>query len=82
MGTVTDSRSVGRGSAGRGSALLLDHCGRLDRLMDGGRRPGRERLEGLIGPDLAGVLVRALSGDHRLVRPRWADGLREAGWPG
>ena len=73
MGAAAGSRYVGRGSA-----LLLDHCGRLDRLMGGGRRPGRERLEGLIGPDLAGGLVRALSGDHRLVRPRWADGLREA----
>ena len=78
MGTATDSTSVGRDSVGRGSALLLDHCGRLDQLIRGAHRPGRERLEGLIGPDLASSLVRALSGDHRLVTPRWADYVREA----
>jgi hypothetical protein len=74
VGTAADIT----GSMGRGTALLLDHCRRLDQPPGAGRRPGRERLEGLIGPDLAGGLVRALSGDHRLVRPRWADGLREA----
>jgi hypothetical protein len=73
--------TVGIGeSVGRGTTLLIDHCRRLERLTAAARRPAPpgERLEGLIGPDLAGGLVRALSGDHRLVRPRWADGLREA----
>lgn len=67
-----------RDSVGRGSALLLDHCDRLDRLIAGERPSSRERLQALIGPELAGSLIRALSGDHRLVRPRWADALRDA----
>jgi hypothetical protein len=77
MGTANE---IG-GSVRRGTTLLIDHCSRLDRLTGGSRRParpGQERLEGLIGPDLAGGLVRALSGDHRLARPRWADGIGEA----
>ena len=53
-------------------------CGAYDDLATTFGTVPAERLEGLIGPDLAGGLVRALSGDHRLVRPRWADGLREA----
>jgi hypothetical protein len=62
----------------RGSALLLDHCRRLEELMRGDRPPARERLERLVGPKLSAGLVRALSGDHRLVSPRWADRLGEA----
>lgn len=77
MGT---SNEIGE-PVGRGTALLVDHCSRLDRARGGSRRParpGRERLERLIGPDLAGGLVRALSGDHRLARPSSAEGLGEA----
>jgi hypothetical protein len=77
MGAASD---IGQ-SVGRGTALLIDHCRRLDCLTGRTRcpaRPSRERLERRIGADLAGGLVQALSGDHRLVRPRWTDRLRKA----
>lgn len=52
----------------RGTSLLLDHCSLVGRLTGPGRASARERLERRVGQDLARVLVRGLSGDHR-VRP-------------
>ena len=49
--------------AARGANLLLAHCAALD-LDRGGRASARERLEALIGPDLARRLLR-LSGAYR-----------------
>jgi hypothetical protein len=49
---------------GRGAALLLEHCAALDRL-DHVRLPARDRLSSVLGVELAGLLLRALSGDHR-----------------
>jgi hypothetical protein len=45
------------------SELLLEHCHALD--IDSWRRPtAAARLEALIGKELAGRLVRALSAAH------------------
>ena len=42
------------------SELLLEHCHALD--IDAGSRPtAKDRLEALVGKELAGRLVRALS---------------------
>lgn len=54
--------SAAHDERGRGAALLLEHCSALERL-DGDRPSAFERLEGLIGPDLASRLVSALAGD-------------------
>lgn len=53
---------------GCGSGLLLDHCARIDLLFtrDGGGAVAR--LETAVGPDLARILLRALTGDHGLRR--------------
>jgi hypothetical protein len=48
----------------RGAALLLEHCAALERL-DQARLPARDRLMSAVGDELAGLLLRALSGDHR-----------------
>jgi hypothetical protein len=48
----------------RGAALLLEHCAALER-PDEPRPPARERLKSVVGVELAGLLLRALSGDHR-----------------
>jgi hypothetical protein len=46
------------------SELLLEHCHALD--IDSRRRPtAAERLEALVGKELAGRLVRALSSATR-----------------
>jgi len=50
----------------RGSALLLDHCHRLERLTGPEGRAARERLEIAVGSDLVRVLLAALVGDHGL----------------
>jgi len=44
----------------RGDALLLEHCRAIDRLT-GGRRPAAERLDEALGPELAHMLLWALS---------------------
>ena len=44
---------------GRGTALLLAHCAALTE-----REPARERLEAVVGPELARLLVLALCGRH------------------
>jgi hypothetical protein len=50
----------------RGSALLLEHCASLERLVAGERRRrAHGRLEATLGPELACVLVRALATDYR-----------------
>jgi hypothetical protein len=45
---------------GRGVELLLEHCAALARLDDVRPSP-RERLEALVGDELARTLVRALA---------------------
>jgi hypothetical protein len=48
---------------GRGAALLLEHCAAMDRL--GEPRPSPlERLEALVGCDLARMLLTALIGQN------------------
>jgi hypothetical protein len=49
----------------RGSVLLLRHCAELGRLTGAEGRNAAERLEVALGPELARILVGALSGDHR-----------------
>jgi hypothetical protein len=46
---------------GRGADLLLAHCDALTR-VDDARPPVSERLEELVGSDLARLLVGALAG--------------------
>jgi hypothetical protein len=48
----------------RGAGLLLAHCAAIERLDDA-RPPAFERLQGVLGGDLARFLVGALAGDHR-----------------
>jgi hypothetical protein len=49
-------------SGRRGLDLLAAHCAGLDRLLlEPETPPARERLEALVGPDLAHKLVFALS---------------------
>jgi hypothetical protein len=46
---------------GKGAALLLEHCAALDLHDEDVRPPAFERLEALIGAELAGRLVQALA---------------------
>jgi hypothetical protein len=48
---------------GRGAELLLEHCAALARLDDVRPSP-RERLQAVVGDELAHTLVRALGGAH------------------
>ena len=49
---------------GRGPGLLIAHCEALDGASE---RPSiAHRLERLLGPDLARLLLFALAGDHRV----------------
>ena len=48
----------------RGAALLLEHCAALGRLGHP-RRPPLARLEAVLGPELAHVLVHGLAGRPR-----------------
>jgi hypothetical protein len=48
----------------RGPARLLEDCAALERL-DHTRLPARDRLQRVIGYELAGLLLRALAGNHR-----------------
>lgn len=48
----------------RGSALLIQHCARLDVLVACEGAGGVARLELALGRELAAVLLRALTGDH------------------
>ncbi|MCC6222359.1 MAG: hypothetical protein IT201_02580 [Thermoleophilia bacterium] len=48
----------------RGSALLIQHCARLDVLVACEGAGGVARLELELGRELATVLLRALTGDH------------------
>ena len=50
----------------RGAELLLAHCAAVGRLDPGGCSPF-ERLEALVGGELAGLLVRALGTTRRPV---------------
>jgi len=52
---------------GRGAELLLEHCAALSRL-DHFRPLPFERLEAVVGRDLARALLRALS-EHNGARP-------------
>lgn len=49
---------------GRAVTRLLDHCVRLSGLSEA-KPHARERLEAVIGGELAHRLVGALAGDHR-----------------
>jgi hypothetical protein len=49
---------------GKAVSRLLDHCARVRGLTDS-RPRARERLEVVLGGELAHRLVGALSGDHR-----------------
>lgn len=48
---------------GKAVSRLLDHCARLTGLAEA-RPVARERLEAVLGGELAHRLVGALSGDH------------------
>ena len=52
-------------SDGRAVSRLLDHCARLTGLTEA-RPVARERLESVLGGELARRLVGALAGDHRV----------------
>jgi hypothetical protein len=47
----------------RGPARLLEHCAAMERL-DQTRPSAHDRLQHVIGCELAGFLLRALAGDH------------------
>jgi len=66
---MTEHAGKPRSLRSRGTALLLDHCARLDRLLASEPPRPRERLDSSLGPDLSRLLVRSLAGDHAL-RPR------------
>jgi hypothetical protein len=51
---------------------LLDHCVRLSSLSQAPPR-GRERLEAVVGGELAQRLVSALAGDHRIPARSFGD---------
>jgi hypothetical protein len=59
----TDVKAVSR---------LLEHCVRVTGLVEAPPR-GRERLEAVLGGELAHRLVGALAGDHRLPARSFAD---------
>lgn len=59
----TDGKAVNR---------LLDHCVRATGLTEA-RPRGRDRLEVVLGGELAHRLVGALAGDHRLPARSFAD---------
>ena len=59
----TDSRAVSR---------LLEHCARVSVIAEAPPR-ARERLEALIGGELAHRLVGALAGDHRIPARSFVD---------
>ena len=44
----------------RGVPRLLEDCAAIERLIGGDLRPARERLDSLLGHELAGLLHRAL----------------------
>ena len=52
-------------SDGRAVTRLLDHCARWSGRAEA-RPVGRERLESVLGGELARRLVGALAGDHRV----------------
>lgn len=57
---------------GKAVSRLLDHCVRVTRLAEAPPR-GRDRLEDVVGGELAHRLVGALAGDHRLPARSFAD---------
>jgi hypothetical protein len=57
---------------GKAVSRLLDHCCGVTRLAQV-RPRARERLEVALGGELAGRLVGALSGDHRLPARAFGD---------
>jgi hypothetical protein len=57
---------------GKAVSRLLDHYARVAGLAES-RPPGRERLEAVLGGELAHRLVGALAGDHRIPARSFAD---------
>jgi hypothetical protein len=55
-------------AAVRGRARLLEDCAVLERL-DEARTPARDRLQHVLGYELAGFLLRALVRDYRRRSP-------------
>jgi hypothetical protein len=51
-------------SPARGPARLLEDCAALER-FDEARPSARDRLQHVLGHELAGLLLRALAGNHR-----------------
>jgi hypothetical protein len=56
---------------GRAVSRLLDHCARLS-VLDA-RPRARERLDAVLGGELAQRLVGALAGDHRIPARSFVD---------
>ncbi len=59
-------------SDGRAVSRLLDHCARLTGRVEA-RPVARERLESVLGGELARRLVGALAGDHRVPARSFVD---------
>jgi hypothetical protein len=57
---------------GKAVSRLLDHCTQISGLVESPPR-GRDRLEAVLGGELARRLVGALAGDHRLPARSFAD---------
>jgi hypothetical protein len=59
--------AAGRSRVGstRGVPRLLQDCAAFDRLIGGDLRPARERLDAILGQELAGLLFQALLPERR-----------------
>jgi hypothetical protein len=55
-----DAAGRSRVGTGRGTPRLLQDCAALERMIGTDLRPARERLESILGRELAGLLYRAL----------------------
>jgi hypothetical protein len=55
-----DAAGRSRVENARGVPRLLEDCAALERMIGGDLRPARERLDSILGHELAGLLHRAL----------------------
>jgi hypothetical protein len=55
-----DAAARSRVGSPRGVPRLLQDCAAVERMIGSDLRPARERLEALLGEELAGLLYRAL----------------------